>query len=100
MEPAQTSATRAEGGYHAARGKIPTQPRLDPWHKARTPPRLTHRVHVEEECVLVLAGVETFNGIHQGWISIVEVRMGNEQRCIWMRSKTASAHPNPSETFC
>lgn len=64
------------------------------------PPRLTHRVHIEEECVLVLAGVEAFNSIHQGWVSIVEVRMGNEQWCIWMRSKTASAHPNPSETFC
>lgn len=51
------------------------------------PSRLTHRVHVEEERVVVLVGVEAFNGVHQGWVSIVEVRMGNEKRCIWMRTE-------------
>lgn len=52
------------------------------------PSQLTHRVHVEEERVVMLVGVEAFNSVHQGWVGVVEVRMGNEYGCIWMRTKT------------
>lgn len=62
------------------RGEIPP--------RGEDPGKLTHRVHVKEERMLVLAGVETFDSVHQGWVSIVEVRMGNEYWCIWMRTKT------------
>lgn len=52
------------------------------------PPPAPHRVHIEEERVLLPAGVQAFHSIHQAWVSIVEVRVGDEHWCIWMRTET------------
>lgn len=92
MEPAPISATRAEQSHQAAGGWVPSSapagPRRDP-SVGRGPRRVkTHRVDVKEETVLVLAGVQTFHSVQQAWVGVVEVRMGNEHRCIWMRTQT------------
>lgn len=96
LEPAQVSATRAEQGHQATvagsptplLGQDPAPVREETPLRGRDHSQAPHRVHVEEERVVLLAGVQAFNGVHQAWVGVVEVRMGDEHRCIWARTRT------------
>lgn len=88
MEPAQINAMKAEQGHHAAGDKFPPSLSRTPRaRRAQGPAGVTHRVHVEEECMLLLVGVEAFNSVHQGWVSVVEVRVGKKHWRICTRGK-------------